>query len=86
MSVPVTARLDDATVEALDRIVARGDRTVASRGALVALAVREWLARHDEEAIIDSYRRGYAEPDRDQDELLAAVGRFSSASCLGDDG
>lgn len=83
MSVPVTARLDEATVAALDRIVT--SRSATSRGALVALAVREWLTRHDEAAIIDSYRRAYAEPDPDHDALVAAVGRFSAASCLADE-
>ena len=70
MSVPVTARLDESVVEALDRAVDAG--VVASRGSAVAAAVREWLDRHGEEAIAESYRRRYETPDAEADDLIAA--------------
>ena len=80
VSVPVTARLDEAVVEALDRAVAAG--LASNRGSLVANAVREWLDRHGEEAIAASYRRRYAQRDAEQDALVAALSSFSVAACL----
>lgn len=83
MSIPVTARLEESTVEALDRAVDAG--LAPTRGAAVARAVGEWLARHGEEAIAASYQRRYAEPDHDHDEVVAALAAFSVAMCLADD-
>jgi Arc/MetJ-type ribon-helix-helix transcriptional regulator len=83
MTVPVTARLDESVVEALDRAVGAG--LAETRGAVVAEAVHEWLARHGEEAIVESYRRRYAEPDLHRDELVARLAAFSVAACLADD-
>lgn len=80
MSVPVTSRLDEPVVDALDRAVAAG--LAPSRGALVASAVREWLDRHGEEAIAASYQRRYGQPDADHDALVAALSSFSVAACL----
>ena len=80
MSVPVTARLDDAVVEALDRAVAAG--LAPNRGSLIADAVREWLGRHGEEAIAASYQRRYGTPDPEHDALVAALSNFSVAACL----
>lgn len=83
MSIPVTARLDESVVDALDRAVESG--LAASRGAAVAGAVGEWLARHEEDAIVASYRRRYADPDPQADQLLAELAAFSVAACLADD-
>jgi Arc/MetJ-type ribon-helix-helix transcriptional regulator len=80
MSVPVTARLDQATVAALDRAVAAG--LAPNRGAIVSAAVRDWLAQHGEEAIVASYRRRYREPDAPGDDLVAKLSAFSVAACL----
>jgi Arc/MetJ-type ribon-helix-helix transcriptional regulator len=80
VSVPVTARLDDPVVEALDRAVAAG--LAPNRGSLVAQAVREWLDRHGEEAIVASYQRRYGEPDAEHDAFVAALSSFSVAACL----
>jgi hypothetical protein len=80
VSVPVTARLDESVVDALDRAVAAG--LAPSRGAVVAWAVAEFLERHGEEAIAESYRRRYAEPDPDHDDLVAGLASFSVAACL----
>lgn len=80
MSVPVTARFDEQTVDALDRAVSAG--LASNRGALIANAVGEWLARHGEEAIAASYRRRYAANDVEHDELVADLAGFSVASCL----
>ena len=80
MSVPLTARLDESTVAALDAAVAAG--LAPNKGAIVAEAVRLWLAQHSEEAIVASYRRAYATPDPGHDELVAALGAFSAAACL----
>ena len=80
MSVPVTTRLDAATVAALDRAVAAG--LAPNRGAIVSAAVRDWLAQHGEEAIVASYRRRYSEPDALSDDLIAKLSAFSVAACL----
>ena len=77
---PVTARLDETVVEALDRAVAAG--LGPNRGSLVADAVREWLERHGEEAIVLSYQRRYGQPDDEHDTLVAALSSFSVAACL----
>lgn len=80
MSIPVTTRLDEAVVEALDRAVTAG--LGRNRGALVSAAVREWLSLHSEEAIATSYQHRYAVPDPDHHELVAELGAFSAAACL----
>jgi Arc/MetJ-type ribon-helix-helix transcriptional regulator len=80
MSTPVTARLDDDVVEALDAAVAAG--LASTRGAVVAAAVREWLAKHGEETIVDSYRRRYALLDPGHDELVSQLATFSVAACF----
>lgn len=80
MTVPVTARLDASTVEALDRAVATG--LARSRGAIISAAVHSWLATHAEEAIIASYRHRYARPDPAHDELAGKLAAFSAAACL----
>jgi len=82
MSVPVTARLDESVVEAVDRAVEAG--LAPNRGAVVARAVAEWLDRHGEEAIVESYRRRYGAPEPDQDELMEKLAAFSIAACLAD--
>ena len=83
MGAPITARLDDETVAALDRAVAAG--AAPTRAAVVAEAVREWLARHSEDAIADSYRRAYADPDPDHDDLVARLGTYSAGSLTADE-
>jgi Arc/MetJ-type ribon-helix-helix transcriptional regulator len=80
MSVPVTARLDPEVVDALDRAVRAG--IAPTRGAVIAAAVREWIQNHGEDAITESYRRRYAEPDDDHDQLVARLAAFSVAACL----
>ena len=79
-SIPVTARFDPEVVDALDRAVEAG--LGATRAAVIAAAVREWLGTHGESAIADSYRRRYSEPDPDQDQLVADTASFSVAACL----
>ncbi|MDP9405572.1 MAG: ribbon-helix-helix protein, CopG family [Actinomycetota bacterium] len=83
MGAPITARLDDDTVAALDRAVAAG--AAPTRAAVVAEAVREWLARHSEDAIAESYRRAYADPDPAHERLVGGLGAFSAAITLGDE-
>jgi len=83
VSVPITTRLDEQAVEALDRAVAAGIAT--TRAALVAAAVSEWLSRHAEEAIVESYRRRYGHPDAAEAGLVARIGAFSAGTCLDDD-
>jgi len=80
VSVPISTRLDEQTVEALDRAVAAG--MANTRAALVATAVAEWLGRHGEEAIAESYRRRYEHADAAEAELIARLGAFSAAACL----
>lgn len=76
MAVPITTRLDEDTVAALDSAVRAG--AGPTRAAVVAAAVREWLTRHSEDAIAESYRRAYAEPDADRDERVARLGAYSA--------
>ena len=82
MSIPVTARLDESVVDALDEAVEAG--LAPTRGAVVAAAVREWLAVHSEDGIVESYRRRYATAEPAADELTAALANFSVAACLAD--
>ena len=82
MSVPVTARLDESVVDALDEAVEAG--LAPTRGAVVAAAVREWLAVHSEDGIVESYRRRYATAEPAANELTAALANFSVAACLAD--
>jgi len=83
MSVPITTRLDEQVVEALDRAVAAG--MAPTRAGLVATAVSEWLGRHGESAIAESYRRRYERTDAAEHELLSRLGAFSAAACLSDE-
>jgi Arc/MetJ-type ribon-helix-helix transcriptional regulator len=76
MSVPITTRLDEDTVAALDRAVRAG--AGPTRAAVVADAVREWVARHSEDAITESYRKAYTEPDAEGDSLVARLGAYSA--------
>ena len=82
MSIPVTARLDESVVDALDEAVKAG--LAPTRGAVVAAAVHEWLAVHSEDGIVESYRRRYATAEPAADELTAALANFSVAACLAD--
>ncbi|CAN5793168.1 hypothetical protein BH20ACT4_BH20ACT4_03930 [soil metagenome] len=83
MSIPVTSRLAETVVDALDRAVEAG--LAANRASVVAAAVREWLDRHGEDAIAASYRRRYHEPDAEHDALMASLASFSVAACLAGD-
>ncbi len=82
MSIPVTARLDETVVEALDRAVQAG--LAPNRGAVIARAVAEWLRRHGEDAIVESYARRYGTPDPGHDQLVEDLAAFSIAACLAD--
>jgi hypothetical protein len=53
---------------------------------VISRAVEEWLARHGEDAITESYRRRYSEPDPEHDELVARLAAFSAAACLANEG
>ena len=84
--VPVTSRLDESVVEALDQAVASG--FAPNRGSLVAEAVSQWLRQHGEESIIDSYKRRYTPEDMVDGAgqvLTASLAAFSVAACLADD-
>ncbi|MDQ3707747.1 MAG: hypothetical protein M3387_00245 [Actinomycetota bacterium] len=48
-------------------------------------AVHEWLARHREDAIAESYRRAYAEPDADHEPLVAQLGSYSATVMIDDE-
>lgn len=80
MSVPVTTRLAEDVVEALDAAVSAG--AVPNRGAAVQEAVRQWLSSHGEAAIAASYRRRYQGPDPAHDDLLGRLGEYSLKACL----
>ncbi|MGH9066134.1 MAG: ribbon-helix-helix domain-containing protein [Acidimicrobiales bacterium] len=80
MTVPVTTRLPESYLEALDDAVAGG--LASSRGDAVRVALSEWLARHAEEAIVESYRARYADADPAGQELVASVAEASLTACL----
>jgi Arc/MetJ-type ribon-helix-helix transcriptional regulator len=75
-SVPITTRLDEDTVDSLDRAVRAG--AGPSRAAVLAEAVHEWLARHSEQAIAASYRRAYDEADAEHEDLVARLGTYAA--------
>ena len=79
MSQPITARLDEDVVQAIDNAVACG--VAPNRGAIISRAVKEWLSHHSEEAIKDSYRKRYEAIDPDEQELIAKLG-ISSATIV----
>ena len=83
MTIPVTARLDESVVDALDEAVRAG--LGPNRGSVVAAAVQDWLQRHGEAAIVESYRRRYERIDPAHDQLVASVAAFSVAACLAAD-
>ncbi len=76
MSKPITTRLDEDVVQAIDNAVACG--VAPNRGAIISRAVREWLSHHSEEAIKDSYRKRYEAIDPDDEELIAKLGTLSA--------
>lgn len=82
VSVPVTARLDESVVDALDKAVEAG--LAPNRGAVVAAAVKLWLTTHSESEIEASYRRRYTETDPEADVLVERLAAFSVAACLAD--
>jgi Arc/MetJ-type ribon-helix-helix transcriptional regulator len=83
VSTPVTARLDESVVDALDRVVRAG--LAPTRGAAIARAVAEWLSRHGEDAVAHSYRQRYADADPEHDDLIARIGAVSAAAWLAAD-
>ena len=83
MSIPVTTRLDESVVTAVDSAVAAG--FAPNRGSVISAAVDEWLARHSEDSIAMSYRNRYREPDPQNEETVAAISRFAAAACLAHD-
>jgi hypothetical protein len=46
--------------------------------------VAEWLDRHGEVAIVESYRRRYSAPDPGHDQIIGSLAAFSVAACLAD--
>ncbi len=76
MSQPITARLDEEVVQAIDNAVASG--VAPNRGAIISRAVKEWLSHHTEDAIKDSYRKRYEALDADEQDLIEKVGTVSA--------
>lgn len=82
--VPVTFRVEQDVLDALDLAVRSG--VAPTRAAAVEAAVTEWIARHDEEAIVESYRRAYAEPDPEHEALMEAFLIASAEAIFGEEG
>jgi Arc/MetJ-type ribon-helix-helix transcriptional regulator len=76
MSKPVTVRLDEEVVQAIDNAVACG--IAPNRSAIVSWAVREWLSHHCKEAIVASYRKLYGASDPEEQELITKLGTLSA--------
>jgi len=68
---PVTIRLDDELLEALDAGVAAG--RAANRSVAIAEAVGLWLAAGREQEIVESYRRRYQDGEPDTPDLAELV-------------
>ena len=84
MSIPVTARLHESVVSAVDSAVAAG--LAPTRGSVISEAVSEWLARHSDDAIELSYRKRYGQTAPHDDEaLLDAFLQLSATACLAND-
>ncbi len=84
MSIPVTTRLHESVVSAVDSAVAAG--LAPTRGSVISEAVSEWLARHSEDAIELSYRKRYGQTAPQDDEaLLDAFLQLSATACLAND-
>lgn len=83
MSIPVTTRLDESVVAAVDCAVAAG--LAPNRGSVITKALNDWLARHSETSIAESYRSRYGQPDLQHDQLVAAISEFAVAACLAND-
>ena len=84
MSVPVTARLDEETVDAIDAAVAAG--VAPTRAAAVTEAVKRWLDVHGEAEIRRSYERAYATPDPQHDDLVASISAAAAGEILSNPG
>lgn len=82
--MPVTARLPEEVVEALDTSVRAG--VALTRGAAIQAAAKEWLTAHGEDAIAASYRRRYAQTEPEHHALIASLAAVSANACLVDDG
>lgn len=80
MSKPVTARLGEDVVQAIDNAVACG--VAPNRGAIISQAVQEWLSHHSEEAIKESYRKRYQAIDPDNEKLIAKLGTISATIAI----
>lgn len=80
MSQPITARLRDDIIKAIDNAVESG--VAPNRGALISKAVDEWLRIHSEDAIRESYRKRYASAERDELDLITKVGLTSAAMTI----
>ena len=64
---PVTIRLDDELLEAVDAAVTAG--RAANRSVAIAEAVGLWLAARRERDIVESYRRRYQGGDPEAPDL-----------------
>ncbi len=76
MRQPITARLDEDVVQAIDNAVASG--IAPNRGAIISRAVKEWLSHHSEEAIQTSYRKRYEVLDPNEQDLIGKLGTVSA--------
>jgi Arc/MetJ-type ribon-helix-helix transcriptional regulator len=65
---PVTIRLDDELLDAVDAAVAAG--RAANRSVAIAEAVGLWLAARREQEIVESYRRRYQSGNAEMPDLL----------------
>ncbi|MDA8270759.1 MAG: ribbon-helix-helix domain-containing protein [Actinomycetota bacterium] len=80
MSHPITARLPDDIIKAIDEAVKSG--VAANRGALISKAINEWLSKHSEDAIRESYRKRYASSNQSELELVTKLGLASAAMTI----
>jgi Arc/MetJ-type ribon-helix-helix transcriptional regulator len=80
MSQPVTTRLNENMVKAIDDAVTSG--LAPTRGAVISKAIEEWLSRHSEDAIRESYKKRYESTSKDERDLVTKVGLASTAMTI----
>jgi len=75
---PVTIRLDDELLEAVDVAVAAGRAT--NRSVAIAEGVGLWLAARREQEIVESYRRRYQDREPDTPDLTELVNEAAQSA------
>ena len=85
--VPVTVKLDEASLAQLDAFIERG--ASGNRSDALRAALKSWLKAQRDAELVEQYRRGYGEFPVEEDPDLAPWTRVAGAdrgSAFDDDG